>query len=75
MRITSILLLLASSSVLALTGCTGSCVGDTPGSGGGQFCNDDMSRSVCTGMSGMTFDTKSCAERGFHKDKSGTWVK
>ena len=54
---------------------TGSCVNDTPGPGGGQYCNDDIQRQVCSGMSGASFDTKPCAARGFHKDKSGTWVK
>lgn len=73
MRVTAMVLILASS-VLALTGCTGSCVNETPG-GGGQYCNDDMQRQVCSNMSGASFDTKPCAARGFQKDKSGTWVK
>ena len=73
MRLTTILLVLATSSLFALTGCTGSCASDS--AGGGQICNDDMSRNVCTSMKGATFDTKPCSARGFQKNKSGTWAK
>lgn len=61
-------------ALLVLAGCNGSCV--IPPSGGvDEICNDNMTRQGCSSISNGSFDTKSCAERGYVKGPSGVWGK